>query len=87
VKSTQPPDYFLDISQEVCPLTLVRAKLFLEALGPGIHAVIRLPDGEPRENLPRMLTELGHDVLGLKRESPIIEGQPPVFRMDLMTKP
>lgn len=87
VNTDTPSDYFLDISKEVCPLTLVRAKLFLEAIGPGVQAVIRLPDGEPVQSLPTALTELGHTVLELAPESSAGESDPraQIYRLHVQT--
>lgn len=61
-------DYFLDISQEVCPFTFVRTKLLLERMEPGKILEVRLQGHEPRENVPRSALELGHDVLGMYAE-------------------
>lgn len=57
------PDYFLDISQEVCPITFVRTKLLLERMAPGEVVEIRLAGGEPLDNVPRSAAELGHAIL------------------------
>ena len=61
--------YFLDISTEVCPLTFVKVKLLLERLPKGAIAEIRLAGAEPLENVPRALTEDGHEVLSLLPET------------------
>jgi TusA-related sulfurtransferase len=60
--------YFLDITGEVCPLTFVKAKLFLERMPEGAVAEIRLQGAEPVENVPRSLEEDGHEILGLTAE-------------------
>jgi TusA-related sulfurtransferase len=52
-------DYFLDITDEVCPLTFVRVKLQLERMTPGSRLTIRLNGGEPLENIPLSLQEEG----------------------------
>ena len=57
------PDYFLDITQEVCPITFVRTKLLLERMAEGEVVEIRLNDGEPLINVPRSAAELGHHVI------------------------
>ena len=57
------PDYFLDITQEVCPITFVRAKLLLERMADGEVVEIRLNGGEPLINVPRSAAELGHHVI------------------------
>jgi TusA-related sulfurtransferase len=60
--------YSLDISAEVCPLTVVKTKLLLESMAEGEIACIRLSGGEPLENLPRTLRDQGHSVLELRPE-------------------
>lgn len=51
-------------------MTFVKARLALERIHPGETLVIRLNSGEPVENLPRSLGELGHRVLALTAEDP-----------------
>jgi len=65
-----PPeaDHFLDISRDVCPMTFVRTRLLIEKMAPGEVAEIRLPGGEPLENVPASVAELGHEVLRLEPE-------------------
>ena len=63
-------DYFLDITAAVCPLTFVRTKLRVERMAPGETLEVRLNAGEPLENVPRSLTELGHEVHGPEPEIP-----------------
>ena len=60
--------YSLDISAEVCPLTVVKTKLLLESMAEGEIACIRLSGGEPLDNLPRTLRDQGHGVLELRPE-------------------
>ncbi len=57
--------HFLDITAYVCPMTFVRARLALERLASGERLEILLNEGEPLENLPRSLAELGHRVVSL----------------------
>lgn len=61
--------YFLDITQDICPLTFVKTKLLLERMVPGTIAEIRLNAGEPLENIPRSVQEEGHKVLSLEPEA------------------
>ena len=61
--------YFLDITEDICPMTFVKARLLIEKMAPGEIAEIRLTGGEPLENVPASLTELGHQVLSVKPES------------------
>ena len=59
-------EYFLDITSEVCPMTFVKTRLLIERMAPGETAQIRLSGGEPLENVPDSVTELGHTVLGIE---------------------
>ena len=61
--------YSLDISAEVCPLTMVKTKLLLEKMAVGEVACIRLSAGEPLDNVPRTLRDQGHSVLELRPEA------------------
>ena len=58
-------DEELDITDKVCPLTFVKAKVTLEELDDGEVLKIRLNDGEPRQNVPRSLKEECHEILSL----------------------
>ena len=62
-------DRFLDITDQVCPMTFVRTKLTLEKMAGGAVLEVRLRAGEPLENVPRSTREMGHDVLSLEPES------------------
>lgn len=62
------PDYFLDISQEVCPITFVRTKLLLERMAEGEVVEVRLKGGEPLDNVPRSAAELGHRIIDCRPE-------------------
>lgn len=61
----------LDISGDVCPMTLVKTKLRLEELAVGDLLTIRLRDGEARTNVPRSLREQGQAVVA---ERPTADG-------------
>lgn len=54
--------HFLDITQEVCPITFVRTRLLLDRMQSGEVAEIRLRGREPLENVPKAAAELGHRV-------------------------
>lgn len=69
--------YFLDITSAVCPLTFVKTKLRIEAMAVGQVLEVRLRDGEPLENVPRSLIELGHRILMLEPEATA----PGIFRL------
>ena len=61
-------DYFLDITQEVCPMTFVKARLQIEKMNAGEMLEIRLLGEEPLKNVPDSLTELGHRMVRIDRE-------------------
>lgn len=63
-------DLFLDITSEVCPLTFVKTKLLVERMAVGQTLEVRLNAGEPLENVPRSLAELGHTILAVEAETP-----------------
>ena len=62
-------DYYLDITDQICPMTFVKAKLLIEKMEPGQTAEIRLKGHEPLNNVPRSVREFGHDVISLEPES------------------
>jgi tRNA 2-thiouridine synthesizing protein A len=58
-------DETVDITDVVCPVTFVKAKVALEELVDGQILSIRLNDGEPVQNVPRSIKEEGHQILKL----------------------
>lgn len=60
--------YSLDITSDICPLTMVKTKLLIEKMHVGEIASIRLNGGEPLDNVPRTLRDHGHEVLEIKEE-------------------
>ncbi|MDR0615950.1 MAG: sulfurtransferase TusA family protein [Synergistaceae bacterium] len=58
-------DLTVDITDVVCPITFVKAKVALEDLTDGQVASIRMNDGEPVQNVPRSVKEEGHKILKL----------------------
>lgn len=58
-------DEVVDITDVVCPVTFVKAKVALEELDEGQILSIRLNDGEPVQNVPRSIKEEGHQILKL----------------------
>lgn len=58
--------HFLDIRQDVCPMTFVKARLLIEKMAPGETAEILLRGDEPLQNVPASLTELGHTVVEME---------------------
>lgn len=55
----------VDITDVVCPVTFVKAKVALEELDDGDVLAIRMNDGEPVQNVPRSIKEEGHKILRL----------------------
>lgn len=58
-------DEEVDITDKVCPLTFVKAKVSLDELDDGQILAIRMNDGEPVQNVPRSIKEEGHQILKL----------------------
>ncbi len=59
---------FLDIGDELCPLTFVKTRIALDQMPSGTVLEVRLADGEARLNVPRAAAELGHLILGIEAE-------------------
>lgn len=62
--------FFLDITNEVCPMTFVRTKLLMEKMKVGDIAEVRLKGAEPLRNVPLSVVEHGSLVLSLSPEQP-----------------
>jgi TusA-related sulfurtransferase len=60
-------DAFVDITDVVCPMTFVKAKVALEELDDGQVLEIHLNDGEPIQNVPRSFKDEGHKVIDVKK--------------------
>ena len=58
-------DETVDITDKVCPLTFVKAKVALEELEIGQVLAVTMNDGEPVQNVPRSVKEEGHQILKL----------------------
>ena len=58
-------DDTVDITDVVCPVTFVKAKVAMEELDEGQILSIRMNDGEPVQNVPRSIKEEGHQILKL----------------------
>ena len=58
-------DDTVDITDKVCPLTFVKAKVAIDELEDGEVIAIRMKDGEPVQNVPRSIKEEGHQILKL----------------------
>ena len=62
------PDHFLDITQDVCPITFVKVRLQIEKMAKGETLEVLLLGAEPLTNVPQAVTELGHLILSLDRK-------------------
>lgn len=58
-------DDLVDITDKVCPLTFVKAKVAIDELDEGQILAVRMNDGEPVQNVPRSFKEDGHQILKL----------------------
>ncbi len=58
-------DDLVDITDKVCPLTFVKAKVAIDELDDGQVLAVRMNDGEPVQNVPRSFKEDGHKILKL----------------------
>lgn len=58
-------DDTVDITDKVCPLIFVKAKVAMDELEDGEVIAIRMNDGEPVQNVPRSIKEEGHQILKL----------------------
>ena len=58
-------DETVDITDVVCPVTFVKAKVAIDELEDGEVIAIRMNDGEPVQNVPRSIKEEGHQILKL----------------------
>lgn len=60
-------DDFVDITDVVCPVTFVKAKIAIEELETGQILSVHMNGGEPVQNVPRSMKEEGHKVLKLNK--------------------
>ena len=70
VKETKPVQEIvdsLDLKGVACPFNYVQAKVRLETMDVGQLLEITIDDGEPIENVPKSLTNDGHDILDTKK--------------------
>ena len=58
-------DETADITDKVCPLTFVKAKVAIDEIDDGQVIAIKMNDGEPVQNVPRSIKEEGHQILKL----------------------
>ncbi len=64
--SVQPKD-FLDITSDLCPITLVKVLLALDSLACGDVLEVHLSAGSTAKNVPRSLAGCGHIVRSMSR--------------------
>ena len=57
----------LDLKGVACPFNYVQAKVRLETMDVGQLLEITIDDGEPIENVPKSLTNDGHDIVDTKK--------------------
>ena len=58
-------DETIDITDVICPVTFVKAKVAIEELDDGQILSVHMNDGEPVQNVPRSLKDEGHQILKL----------------------
>lgn len=58
-------DDTVDITDVVCPVTFVKAKVAMEELEIGQVLAVRMNEGEPVQNVPRSFKEEGQQILKL----------------------
>jgi tRNA 2-thiouridine synthesizing protein A len=58
----------LDITGDCCPMTFVKVKLALAKMQSGEELDVALCEGEPLNNVPRTVTEQGHQVLSVHQD-------------------
>ena len=56
-------DATVDITDVVCPMTFVKAKIAIEDLEDGEVLQVKMNEGEPIANVPKSFKEEGHKVL------------------------
>jgi len=65
--SVPVPDEELDLRGVICPYNFVKTKLKLESMAPGQLLLVHLDDGDPIRNVPRSVSDDGHDVVSQER--------------------
>lgn len=58
-------DERVDITDVVCPMTFVKAKVAMDELDIGQVLAVTLNDGEPVQNVPRSFKDEGQQILQL----------------------
>ena len=80
----------VDITDKVCPLTFVKAKVALDELEDGEVIAIRMNDGEPVQNVPVLVDFYSDSCVPCKRMSPVVgdvederEGSLSVYKVNI----
>lgn len=60
-------DAFVDITDVICPVTLVKVQVALEEIADGQVLEIKMNNGEPLQNVPRSLKEEGHRIVAVTK--------------------
>ena len=60
------PNFFLDISSDICPMTFVKTKLQLQKMASGEILEVKLSEGEPLESVPENVELDGHKIISIK---------------------
>ena len=61
----EKPHYYLDLTQDLCPMTFIKTKLMLERMQSGQTCEVHLQSAEPITGIAQSLVELGHKVVDL----------------------
>ena len=67
--SAKKADAFVDITDVVCPITFVKAKVAIEELEDGQILEVKMNPGEPILNVPRSFKEEGHKVIEVENHA------------------
>ena len=57
----------LDITKDVCPMTLVRVRMALGRVAPGGTLRVKMGGGEPVAAIPRTLRDEGHEIVSVEK--------------------
>ena len=60
---------FVDITDVVCPMTFVKAKVALEEIEVGEIIEVKMSDGEAIQNVPRSFKDEGHKVIEVRKNN------------------
>lgn len=59
-------NHYLDITGEICPMTMVRTRLLIDQMKKGEVAELTLKGEEPLRNVPMSIRELGDEVISIE---------------------